>query len=325
MGPDKPRRAWAIGRRGRLALARRLRAARRGRHRRRAPAGLPRARRPRPGQADHRGHDGPGERGRVRRRAAVLRRARCRQRAHRGTRRRARSWSPPASRRQPRRTAARSAPAASPRSSTSATEFCPYCVAESWPLIVALSRFGQFSGLSTSRSPYFRGHPADRRLDLLRLVLHQPLPGLRPGRDLLQRPRQAEADTRAARRAIAGCSGSRAAEQAVMTSSTRRGRPRSSISAAPPTELGTGIVPTVAGRPDLEPDRGRSPASGEHRGAAILFAASTLTSELCQLTDDRPAAACRTQIAQPGSRGSPRPIDFGPAGRCGIGSGGSWR
>jgi len=27
-------------------------------------------------------------------------------------------------------------------------------------------------------------------------------------------------------------------------------------------------------------------------GAALLFAASTLTSELCQLTDDRPAAVC---------------------------------
>jgi Domain of unknown function (DUF929) len=33
--------------------------------------------------------------------------------------------------------------------------FCPYCVAESWPLIVALSHFGAFSGLSTTRSPFF--------------------------------------------------------------------------------------------------------------------------------------------------------------------------
>ena len=40
-----------------------------------------------------------------------------------------------------------------------ATEFCPYCVAENWALIVALSRFGSFSGLSTSRSPYFENVP----------------------------------------------------------------------------------------------------------------------------------------------------------------------
>jgi len=31
-------------------------------------------------------------------------------------------------------------------------EYCPYCAAERWALVVALSRFGQFSGLQTSHS-----------------------------------------------------------------------------------------------------------------------------------------------------------------------------
>ena len=31
-------------------------------------------------------------------------------------------------------------------------EYCPFCAAERWPLIAALSRFGQFSGLKQSRS-----------------------------------------------------------------------------------------------------------------------------------------------------------------------------
>jgi hypothetical protein len=31
-------------------------------------------------------------------------------------------------------------------------EYCPYCAAENWALIVALSRFGAFSGLNTIRS-----------------------------------------------------------------------------------------------------------------------------------------------------------------------------
>jgi hypothetical protein len=31
-------------------------------------------------------------------------------------------------------------------------EYCPYCAAERWPMIVALSRFGTFSGLSTIHS-----------------------------------------------------------------------------------------------------------------------------------------------------------------------------
>lgn len=31
-------------------------------------------------------------------------------------------------------------------------EFCPYCAAQRWPLIIALSRFGAFSGLQTTTS-----------------------------------------------------------------------------------------------------------------------------------------------------------------------------
>src|SRR4029077_15613082 len=31
-------------------------------------------------------------------------------------------------------------------------EYCPYCAAERWPMIVALSRFGTFSGLTTTSS-----------------------------------------------------------------------------------------------------------------------------------------------------------------------------
>jgi hypothetical protein len=39
--------------------------------------------------------------------------------------------------------------------------FCPYCAAARWPLIVALSRFGTFSGLSTSRSAVANGAGQD--------------------------------------------------------------------------------------------------------------------------------------------------------------------
>jgi hypothetical protein len=31
-------------------------------------------------------------------------------------------------------------------------EYCPYCAAERWPMIIALSRFGTFSGLKTTTS-----------------------------------------------------------------------------------------------------------------------------------------------------------------------------
>jgi uncharacterized protein DUF929 len=38
-------------------------------------------------------------------------------------------------------------------------EFCPYCAAERWAIIVALSRFGTFSGLRTARSAALDAYP----------------------------------------------------------------------------------------------------------------------------------------------------------------------
>ena len=38
-------------------------------------------------------------------------------------------------------------------------EFCPYCAAQRWPLIIALSRFGTFSGLQTTSSSSTDAYP----------------------------------------------------------------------------------------------------------------------------------------------------------------------
>jgi hypothetical protein len=38
-------------------------------------------------------------------------------------------------------------------------EFCPYCAAQRWPLIIALSRFGTFSGLETTSSSSSDSYP----------------------------------------------------------------------------------------------------------------------------------------------------------------------
>jgi hypothetical protein len=55
-------------------------------------------------------------------------------------------------------------------------EFCPFCAAERWPMIVALSRFGSFSNLSTTHSasgdtypntPTFSFHGATYKSDYL--------------------------------------------------------------------------------------------------------------------------------------------------------------
>jgi thiol-disulfide isomerase/thioredoxin len=38
-------------------------------------------------------------------------------------------------------------------------EYCPYCAAERWPMIIALSRFGTFSGLKTTTSSSSDAYP----------------------------------------------------------------------------------------------------------------------------------------------------------------------
>ena len=171
------------------------------------------------------------------------------------------------------------------------TEFCPYCVAESWSLIVALSRFGQFAGLHISRSPSFEGVPpidgwtfygssyTSRYLAFAPVETHSNVlvkPADNPGSAKSYRPLQRLTP----------------AEQAVMTQYDKPQQTPFIDFGGTAIELGSGVEPTdLAGLTwsQIAADL-RRPASTA--GAALLFEASTLTSELCQLTDDRPAAVC---------------------------------
>jgi hypothetical protein len=171
------------------------------------------------------------------------------------------------------------------------TEFCPYCVAQSWSLIVALSRFGQFSGLRTSRSPHFEGiSPIDgwtfygssytsRYLAFAPVETHSNVlvkPTADPGSAKSYRPLQRFT----------------AAEQAVMSQYDKPEQTPFIDFGGTAIELGSGVVPTVlAGLTwsQIAADL-RHPATTA--GGAILFSANVLTAELCQLTDDHPAAAC---------------------------------
>jgi hypothetical protein len=172
------------------------------------------------------------------------------------------------------------------------TEYCPYCVAESWPLIVALSRFGEFSGLRTSRSPHFEDVPptdgwtfygssyTSRYLAFVPIETYSNVlvkPTDDPGRAKSYRKLQPLT----------------AAEQAAMSQyDSPRQTPFIDFGGTA-TEIGSDIAPTVlAGLTwsQIAADL-RHPATTA--GGAILFSVGVLTSELCQLTDDRPAAACR--------------------------------
>jgi Domain of unknown function (DUF929) len=172
------------------------------------------------------------------------------------------------------------------------TEYCPYCVAESWPLIVALSRFGQFSGLRTSRSPDFDDvAPTDGwtfygSSYTSRYLAFDPVETYS---NVLVKP----ADDPGKAKSYRQLQRLTAAEQAVLSQYDNPRQTPFIDFGGTATQLGSGVVPTVlAGLTwsQIAADL-RHPATTA--GGAILFAVTMLTSELCQLTGDRPAAACR--------------------------------
>ena len=61
-------------------------------------------------------------------------------------------------------------------------EYCPYCAAERWAMVSALSRFGTFRGLGFIHSVGEGRLPEHADPDLPQVQLHQQLPGLLPDR-----------------------------------------------------------------------------------------------------------------------------------------------
>jgi hypothetical protein len=172
-----------------------------------------------------------------------------------------------------------------------ATEYCPYCVAQSWPLIVALSHFGHFSGLSTSRSPTFERVPPVDGWTFYGSSYTSPYLAFAPVEthsNVLVNP-NADPGVKASYRSLQRLT---TAEQAVFSEFDRAGDTPFIDFGGQATAIGSDIGPaTLTGLTwnQIAADL-RRPASTA--GAAVLNSAAALTAELCQLTGNRPAAAC---------------------------------
>jgi Domain of unknown function (DUF929) len=173
--------------------------------------------------------------------------------------------------------------------------FCPYCAAQNWALIVALSHFGTFSGLSTVRTHLYDGSP--------------PIDGWMfygssfTSRYLAFVPVEAWSDTLVSAKANPDDRNSyrrlqklTQAQQAVFDKYDAThavpfidfGNQSVSIgSILPPTVLAGQTWSQIA----ATLSDGRTVAD-----QAILSAAASLTGQLCQLTGNRPASACPVAI-----------------------------
>jgi hypothetical protein len=173
-----------------------------------------------------------------------------------------------------------------------ATEYCPYCQVESWPLIVALSRFGTFTGLATSRSPQFEHiAPVDGWTFYgshytSRYVAFVPVE--RYSNVLVNA--KANPDAAKSYRVLQPLTPS---QQAIFA---RYDKSR----ATPFLDLGNRAIQVGSGSiaPQLMVGKSWPQLAAALRqpktalGAALLDEADLLTAELCSLTGDRPASAC---------------------------------
>jgi hypothetical protein len=173
-----------------------------------------------------------------------------------------------------------------------ATEYCPYCAMENWPLIVALSRFGQFTGITTSRSaefehiapvdswtfygshytsPYLSFVPVERYSNVLVNV-------------------KANSNASESYRKLQQLT---PAQQAIFAEYDKFGLTPFLDFGNRAVQIGSGPIPPqlVTGKswPQLAAAL-RQPKT--ELGAALLNEADSLTAELCRLTGDRPASAC---------------------------------
>jgi hypothetical protein len=172
-----------------------------------------------------------------------------------------------------------------------ATEYCPYCAEENWALIVALSRFGQFTGLTTSRSPRFEDIPPIDTWTFYGSSYTSPYLAFVPVEtrsNVLVSPKANKEDG-ASYRVLQRLT---PAERAVFSKYDEEGSTPFIDFANRAALTGSGMLPTlVAGRTWQQLAAAlRQPKTT--LGAMLLNEADTLTAELCRLTGGRPAAAC---------------------------------
>ena len=163
-------------------------------------------------------------------------------------------------------------------------EYCPYCAAERWPMIVALSRFGTFSGLKTTSSsssdvypntPTFTFHGATYASQYLDFVSVETTDR---DRNPLESPT--------------------AAQSALVSQYDTSG-------SIPFVDFGNRYafsgamyLPDVLSGKSWQAIADSLVTPNSPEAKAILGSANLITAALCRLTGDQPAAVCSSSTVQ---------------------------
>ena len=163
-------------------------------------------------------------------------------------------------------------------------EYCPYCAAERWPMIIALSRFGTFSGLKTTSSsstdiypntPTFTFHGATYTSQYVDFVSVETT-------DRNQNPLETPSS----------------AQQALVNQYDTSG-------SIPFVDFGNSYafsgamyLPDVLSGMSWQAVANSLSQPGSQQAKAILGSANLITAAVCKLTADQPAAVCSSSTIQ---------------------------
>ncbi len=157
-------------------------------------------------------------------------------------------------------------------------EYCPYCAAERWPMIIALSRFGTFSGLQTSTSSSSDIYPNTPTFTFRsatftsQYIFFQAVETT----DRDQKPLQAPT----------------ADQQALVTRYDTAGSIPFIDFGNQYAFAGAMYLPDILGGMTWQQVADSLHQPGSAQAKAILGSANLITAAVCQLTGQQPASAC---------------------------------
>ncbi len=185
-------------------------------------------------------------------------------------------------------------------------EYCPFCAAERWPLTVALSRFGTFSGLGQTESASADVYPNTRTISYFGSTYTSPYRTFTPV--------ETETNQPAAGGGYTPLQPLTPEQQQVLRTYDVPPYVHGSGGAIPFGDLG-GVYLVSGASYDPNLLRGLSmeqiaakiadPTSA--LGKAVLASANRYTAALCQITKAQPANVCSSQVVQAATTQLPSP------------------
>ncbi|HZQ38334.1 MAG TPA: DUF929 family protein [Dehalococcoidia bacterium] len=175
-------------------------------------------------------------------------------------------------------------------------EYCPYCAAERWALIAALSRFGTFSNLHTARSSASDIYANTPTFTFYGAGYDSPYLSLSAVEQTTSRP-----DGRGGYTALQSLS----ADQQAIFNQFNRPPYVSSAGAIPFLDIGGKFVlagatynPGLLGGQDWSTIAAQLSNPSSKEAQAIVGSANLITAAICQSTNQQPASVCQTPGVQ---------------------------